>query len=101
MTDRGRSHMQAITRVARALPALLLIVGVIGCATAPGEAELSARAAQALKSSFNERGQAKLDRLDQDDTQRLCTEYAGKPLPQSVAQKIEETNKATLRYPAD
>jgi sulfur-oxidizing protein SoxX len=93
--------MHAITRVARALPALLLTVGAIGCATAPGDAEVSARAAQVLKSSFNERGQAKLDRLDQDDTQRLCSDYAGKPLPQTVAQKIEEANKATLRYPAD
>ena len=93
--------MQAITRVARFLPALLLTVGAIGCATAPGDAEVSARAAQVLKSSFSERGQAKLDRLDQDDTQRLCTEYAGKPLPQTVAQKIEDANKATIRYPAD
>jgi len=93
--------MQAITRVARFLPALLLTVGAIGCATAPGDAEVSARAAQVLKSSFSERGQAKLDRLDQDETQRLCTEYAGKPLPQTVAQKIEDANKATIRYPAD
>jgi len=101
MTHRGRSLMQALTRVAPWLSALALTMGAIGCATAPGDAEISARAAQVLKSSFKERGQAKLDRLDQDDTQRLCTEYAGKPLPQSVIDKIQEENKSTLRYPAD
>ena len=30
-----------------------------------------------LKASFKEHGQAKLDRLDQDDTQKACSEYAG------------------------
>ena len=32
----------------------------------------------------SEQGQAKLDRLDQDETQKTCSEYAGKPLPKDV-----------------
>jgi sulfur-oxidizing protein SoxX len=72
-----------------------------GCATAPSDPEVSARAAAMMKSSFKARGQAKLDRLDQDETQRLCSEYANRPLPPSVAEKIQQANLATIRYPAD
>jgi L-cysteine S-thiosulfotransferase len=72
-----------------------------GCATAPNDAEASARAAEVMKSSFKARGQAKLDRLDQDETQRLCSEYANRPLPPSVAEKIRQANLATIHYPAD
>ena len=72
-----------------------------GCATTPSEPEVSARAAAMMKSSFKARGQAKLDRLDQDETQRLCSEYANRPLPPSVSEKIQQANLATIRYPAD
>jgi sulfur-oxidizing protein SoxX len=54
-----------------------------------------------LKSSFKAHGQATLDRLDQDDTQRLCSEYAGRTLPPPVAERIEKANLATIQYPAD
>ncbi len=72
-----------------------------GCATTPGDPEANARVAAMMKASFKARGQAKLDRLDQDETQRLCSEYANQPLPPSVAQKIQQANLATIRYPAD
>lgn len=72
-----------------------------GCASAPADSDASTRAAAMLKSSFKARGQAKLERLDQDETQRLCSEYANRPLPASVAEKIQQSNLATIRYPAD
>jgi sulfur-oxidizing protein SoxX len=74
---------------------------VIGCATAPSDAETSAKAAQVLKASFKARGQAGMDRLDQDETQKLCTEYATKAPPKDVAEKIEKINLATIKWPAD
>ena len=74
---------------------------VIGCATAPTDAEVNAKAAAMLKSSFKARGQAGLDRLDQDETQKVCTEYAGKPLPKDIAQKVEALNLASIKWPAD
>ena len=49
--------------------ALALPVVLHGCATSPSDAEVTAKAAATMKSSFKEQGQAKLDRLDQDDTQ--------------------------------
>ena len=72
-----------------------------GCATTPADHDVSDRAAAMLKSSFKAHGQAKLDRLDQDETQKLCSEYAGRPLPPSVAYRIQEANLATVKYPAD
>ena len=63
---------------------------LVGCATAPSDAETSAKAAQVMKASFNARGQAGLDRLDQDETQKLCTDYKTKAPPRDVAEKIEK-----------
>jgi len=81
---------------ALALPALLH-----GCATAPSDAEITAKAAATLKASFKEQGQARLDRLDQDDTQKACSIPAGKTVPKEVAERIEKENLASIRWPAD
>ena len=85
-----------ILAAAAVVPAILF-----GCATAPSDSETSAKAAAMMKSSFREQGQAKLDRLDQDDMQKTCSEYAGKTLPKDVAERIEKANLATIKWPAD
>jgi L-cysteine S-thiosulfotransferase len=54
-----------------------------------------------MKASFNARGQAGLDRLDQDETQKLCTDYKAKAPPKDVAEKIEKLNLARIKWPAD
>ena len=74
---------------------------VIGCATAPTDIDVSKQAAAVLTSSFNAKGQAGLDRLDQDETQRLCTLYADKPLPSDVAAMIEKLNLSSIKWPAN
>ena len=83
--------------------AAVLVAPVIlfGCATAPSDAEIAVRAAASLKTSFKEQGQAKMDRLDQDDTQKTCSLYAGKAPPKDVAERIERENLATIKWPAD
>jgi L-cysteine S-thiosulfotransferase len=92
-----RTHLAIAAFAAMlAVPAILL-----GCATAPSDAETSAKAAAMLKASFKEQGQAKLDRLDQDDTQKTCSAYSGKALPKDVAERIEKANLATIQWPAD
>ena len=93
---RNRHLTWAALAAACAVPAIL-----IGCATAPGNAEVTAKATAVLKASFNERGQAKLDRLVQDDTQKTCSEYTGKALPRDAAERIEKANLATIKWPAD
>jgi len=74
---------------------------LVGCATVPSDAEVSAKASAVLKASFREQGQAKLDRLTQDDTQKTCSEYSGKALPKDVAERIEKENLASIQWPAD
>ncbi len=81
--------------------AAAMATAVVGCATAPSDVEVSRQATAVLKSSFKANGQAGLDRLDQDETQRLCTQYANKPLPKDVAEMIEKLNLASIKWPAD
>ena len=75
---------------------------VAGCVTTPSDQEMSAKALAVMKAGFKERGQAKLDRLDQDDLQRLCSIYSGdNKLPSDVAARIEKEQLATIKFPAD
>jgi sulfur-oxidizing protein SoxX len=73
-----------------------------GCAALQdSEEQTRAQALAMMKTSFKERGQAKLDRLEQDEAQRLCSIHAEKAPPKDVAEKIEKANLATIKYPAD
>jgi sulfur-oxidizing protein SoxX len=56
-----------------------------------------------LKSSFREKGIAKLSRLDQDATQAFCSdpEYSVSKEGQKVASQIEAANLATIKWPSD
>ena len=83
------------------LSSALFAAILVGCATAPSDERISAEANAMIKASFKARGQAGLDRLDQDDTQRLCSQAAGKTPPKDVAERIEKQNLATIRYPSD
>lgn len=74
-----------------------------GCASMMAEQpDLVAQARELMRASFKEEGQAKLDRLDQDETQRTCSRYQGdNAVPKDVAERIEKAELATIRYPAD
>jgi sulfur-oxidizing protein SoxX len=83
-----------------AIPAAILALA--GCATSPSQDELRANAIAMMKASFRESGQAKLDRIDQDDMQRLCSQYVGeKVMPKDVSEKLEKAQQALIKYPAD
>lgn len=79
------------------------VLVLAGCVS-PGmgkQDDTEQRAAAMLKQSFVARGQAKLERLDQDETQHLCTDAGIKAPPKNVAQEIEKVNLATIKWPAD
>jgi sulfur-oxidizing protein SoxX len=84
-----------------ALAAGLVAAILVGCATVPSDDRLWAEANAMLKASFKPKGQAGLDRLDQDDTQKLCSELAGRTPPQELASRIEKQNLATIKFPVD
>ncbi len=58
---------------------------------------------QVVKSSFKERGIAKLDRLNQSELQQVCSEASlnNKDLPKDVRERLEKQQMATIRFPAD
>ncbi|MGE0358235.1 MAG: sulfur oxidation c-type cytochrome SoxX [Burkholderiales bacterium] len=80
----------------------VLAAGVSACATAPSDYALYTKSLAVMKASFSAKGQAKLDRLDQDTLQRTCSEYSGENgLPKDVAAKIEKEQLAQVKFPAD
>lgn len=93
--------MNTTTKIAAAVAAALALAACASMQSGPTDAEARAKATAMMKTSFKERGQAKLDRLNQDETQALCSQYAGKELPKDVAAKIEKANLASIRWPAD
>ena len=89
------------------LPASACILAVAGCAgtMAPSASAPQVTTEQAIavmKASFIEKGQAKLDRLEQDDVQKACSDRPpGTPLPKEAAARIEKEQLASIKYPAD
>jgi sulfur-oxidizing protein SoxX len=79
----------------------LAALGVIaGCASAVlGDAEIDAATQEALKSSFSDKGQAKVDRLQQDAVQKACS--AAMPPPAELAAKLEAEQLASVKWPAN
>lgn len=73
-----------------------------GCATVMiSDEQATLRANELMKAGFRENGQAKLDRLDQDLAQAECSKLRpGMALPKEIGEKIEQSNLATIRYPA-
>jgi sulfur-oxidizing protein SoxX len=82
-------------------------VAAASCGTAPTggpgrQAETPAemqRLTALLQRDMHERGQAKMERIEQDDLQRLCNQYADKP-PTEQAKRMEEAQLKAIRFPA-
>lgn len=81
----------------------LVTVLLAGCASDPSPADFDKLASDITQRSFREQGIAKLDRLKQDASNQECStvDMTGKALPEALAKKIEESNLATVKKPAD
>jgi sulfur-oxidizing protein SoxX len=64
--------------------------------TPPTEQETMA----VIKSSFRDRGIAKVDRLNQSELQRICTDTANDP-PKETRERLEKAALAAVKFPAD
>jgi len=82
-----------------ALGAAVVLASCATTASAPSREETM----QVVKSSFQERGIAKLDRLNQSELQQVCSDAAlnGKDLSKDVRERVEKQQMATIKYPAD
>jgi sulfur-oxidizing protein SoxX len=82
--------------------AAAVALAVAGCAAMKGSGDSEQAAVALMKKDFKSHGQATVDRLDQDEVQRLCTEHSGdRKLPEDEAKRLEQAQAALIKYPAD
>ncbi len=84
---------------------LLPLVAIVlsGCTLFPSGADHDKAAADTLKNSFQARGIATLDRLEQDQANAECAvaDATGKPLDAKTSKAIEEASMKTVKWPTD
>ena len=93
--------MNSKLRTGLAATAVALLV--VGCASAPSVADLSALTQQIVKASFRDQGIVKASILNTDETNQACSEAdaSGKPLDEKTAKRIEEINMKAIKWPSD
>lgn len=84
----------------------ILVSGVAllaSCASTTMQKQSAAEVLATIKGSFAERGLAKLDRLDQTEIQKVCSESnaSGKDIPKETREKMEQAIYAAIPYPKD
>jgi sulfur-oxidizing protein SoxX len=88
--------MRAIATILTALVGLAVVGATLTAA------ESDRQVVEVMKKSFKARGQAQLDRLDQDEMQAACSRSVQQgPLPGVEADRLQRTNLAAVKYPAD
>ncbi|MBS4010253.1 MAG: hypothetical protein KGZ72_05800, partial [Roseovarius sp.] len=70
----------------------LAVLTLAACTSAPSGTDYEKLTAEVVKASFQDRGIAKVDRLNQDEANRLCSaaDVAGEQLDEKQAKAIEE-----------
>jgi sulfur-oxidizing protein SoxX len=89
-----------MSSITRALLAMTALAAATGCATV-SDADLTRQAADVLRASFKERGQAKLDRLNQDQPQAVCSVEPDRKPPVAELERMEKAQQALIKYPVD
>jgi len=76
---------------------------VVGCAAAPQVADFDKLTSDIVKASFRDEGIVKVSVLDVDETAKVCSaaDVAGIPLDKKTANRIEEANLKTIKWPSD
>ncbi len=81
----------------------IAVIAVAGMTATAAWADYDKIAADVFKKSFQDRGIAKVDSLDVDEANRLCSaaDVARKPISKKAAAKIEADNMKTIKWPAE
>jgi sulfur-oxidizing protein SoxX len=75
-------------------------LAIIASSAQAATSDLDAKTAAIFKRDFQDKGIAKVDRVNQDKLQAACSKYLNK-LPPAMKQQIEAEQAATIRLPAD
>ncbi|MBU1357710.1 MAG: sulfur oxidation c-type cytochrome SoxX [Gammaproteobacteria bacterium] len=89
------------TRKHIAIAALVSAASLFGCAARGPAQDYDALVQKMMQGSFRDQGIAKMDRLQQDDSNAACSEALGKPLSEDKAKQIEAANLKTVKMPSD
>lgn len=73
------------------------------CSMPPSQADVEKATADTMKNSFQAKGIATLDRLEQDQANATClqADLSGKPLDEKLAKAVEEASMKTIKWPSD
>jgi len=81
--------------------ALASLITITGCATVAADTDYATAAMALMKADFKSKGPATVSgMLNQDDAQRLCSQYPA-DLPKEMAEKLETEQLKLVKYPAD
>ncbi|MGE5468972.1 MAG: sulfur oxidation c-type cytochrome SoxX [Ignavibacteria bacterium] len=81
-------------------PLLLLVALVVVWSLAQAADDYRAQAIAVIKRDFHDKGQATMDRLENDAVQHVCNKYGNNP-PLALAQMLQAEQAATVQFPAD
>jgi sulfur-oxidizing protein SoxX len=80
---------------------LAAAAAVAGCATVAAESDYGQMALQLMRADFKSKGPATVEGvINQDEAQRLCSEYPMER-PKEIAAQIEAAQLKSVKYPAD
>lgn len=82
------------------ISALLVVLLLSACATVISMPDAAKDLAN-FKASFAEKGIAKLDRLEQSDLQKNCSDYAQTEMPADVRARLEKAELEAVKFPSD
>lgn len=93
----------AIKKIAKVSILMTGIALLASCASTTMQKPSAAEVLASIKASFAERGLAKLDRLDQTEIQKVCSESlsSGVEVPKATREKMEQAIYAAIPYPKD
>lgn len=90
-----------MVRAGVAVAAVVAAVSIAGCAAHTSAPDYDATFAEMMKSSFHDKGIAKVAWLEQDASNAACSKAQGAPLPEATAKAIEAQNLQTVKWPTD
>jgi sulfur-oxidizing protein SoxX len=93
----------AIKNIAKLSILMTGIALLASCASTAVQKPSAAEVLASIKGRFVERGMAKLDRLEQSEIQKICSESlsSGKEVPKATREKMEQALYAAIPYPKD
>jgi L-cysteine S-thiosulfotransferase len=96
--------MKRFTQKTKHLLGAFVVLGLVGCATmgaTVGSIQYDALTETMMKASFRSEGIAGVDRLEQDESNRECSQIGTGTLPEARAKAIEAANLKTIKWPSD